>query len=329
MITVNQSVEKEFTPAKKYVGISIASVIAVNPDKAHLAILTGRDVNEIKDPVYTGTMKNDQGKDIKTCRVEIWCNIMLPEGTMKAVKASFDLRKQGMKSKAEKIKVIDPYGRTAWVTVEEFKNHAIPQYQNGPAALDANYRCCYRGEEELTAFLRSWLHIYNPRKFDNATGKWINSTDPDFLKKCEARLEEADIDKMVSGDFSLLQGFVEPALNNSFKVAVGLQKGVMKVKDAAGNIVQEKPVTYQAVWTDANATCSSRSTQMKNIVNAIVYEQQNPDSKWILDVADIHEFVPPMSAPAPMEKNEEIFDMESGKSETLNAGVDFANDLPF
>ena len=75
-------------------------------------------------------------------------------------KITFFLSDSFMSNKENtKYKIIDRFGNTAWATVEEITNKQIPVYQNGPAAIDADYRKCYLGEEELTEFIKNYLNI--------------------------------------------------------------------------------------------------------------------------------------------------------------------------
>jgi hypothetical protein len=133
-------------------------------------------------------------------------------------KASFFLRKEFMFNQDKsKVKVIDKYGRTAWVTKEQFATKEIPMYSNGPANIDSNYKMLYRGEEELVDFLKNYLGIPNVTKFVDGkpTGLIDNPAE------AEAGLE--NIEKYFSGDFSELKEIMSYQPNNKVKLCFGVK----------------------------------------------------------------------------------------------------------
>jgi hypothetical protein len=132
-------------------------------------------------------------------------------------KVSYFIRKEYRFNKDHtKIQVIDKYGRTAWVTEEEAKNHRIPQYANGPANLDADYRPVYNGEEDLTNFIKTYLSIPNVQKY--VDGKWVMVDNP---ADCEARLGEAD--KLFDGNFKEIKDIMSYQPNNKVKILFGVR----------------------------------------------------------------------------------------------------------
>lgn len=143
---------------KRYIGIAPCFVKAVNPTKAELELLLNTQLEN--EPEYIKVQDND-GEEVQTVRISF---IVKPDPDktgmdVSPITVSLWLRKQYRFNKDKsKVQVIDKYGRTAWVTQEELKTHAIPQYSNGPANLDPDYRPCYVGEEDLTNFLIAYLN---------------------------------------------------------------------------------------------------------------------------------------------------------------------------
>ena len=214
----------------KYVGIGTVNVLAVNPNKNKLTEIYGRDYND--DPVYTGKIDNDFGS-IKTAKIDFIIRTV-PEKCNNIdfiTKVTFFLRNEARYNKDNsKVQVIDKYGRTAWVTIEQSKAHEIPVYSNGPANIDKDYRPAFVGEEKLTNFLKKYLNIPNVMKYVNNT--WVMVDNPEF---CQARLE--NIKDYFDNNFSELNDIVSLQPTNAIKVLFGVR--------TADNNAQ-----YQTVYTD-------------------------------------------------------------------------------
>ena len=157
-------VSKEATEIKRYTGVGSVFVVGVNPNKAELEKLYDRELD--KDPEYI-TEKDG----VTSARIDF---IIKTDPTAKCnngiellTKFSMFIRNEYRFNKDKtKVQVIDKYGRTAWVTKEQAKNHEIPVYNNGkPANIDKDYRPAYVGEEDITNFLKVFLGIPNPEKW--------------------------------------------------------------------------------------------------------------------------------------------------------------------
>ena len=144
---------KETTEIKRYVGIAPVQIVAINPTKKELETIYNTTIE--KEPEYLGSMERD-GKNVPHIRIDfiVKTNPEKSNGIEMTTKMSFFVRKAFMTNRDNtKVKVIDKYGRTAWVTQDEFKNKLVPQYANGPARIDNAYRALYMGEEELLNFV--------------------------------------------------------------------------------------------------------------------------------------------------------------------------------
>lgn len=207
----------EATGYKRYIGVGAAFVKAVNPNKKEMEALYGRE--QENEPEYVGTVERD-GKDIPNVRISFITNpdpekygegILIPH-------TYFLRREYRYNSDKTKVQVIDKYGRTAWVTIEQAKNHEIPMYSNGPANLDKDYRPAYVGEEELTQFLINYLNIPNVMKYDRANNKWYLVDNP---QDSECRLDE--IEKYFKGDFTELRSAIALQPSNKVKILYGVR----------------------------------------------------------------------------------------------------------
>ena len=134
-----ESVEGSF---KMYKGMAAFNIVAVNPTKAELEALTGREIEN--DPEYVG--KTDEGKE--QVRVVFYAktapDAKLNNGIELLIPISFMLTKDyKVGQNSGKYQIIDKFGRTAWATKEEVQSKSIPQYSSGPANISADYRLAW------------------------------------------------------------------------------------------------------------------------------------------------------------------------------------------
>lgn len=202
----------EVVEYKKYVGIAPVKVLAVNPTQKELSEIYGRDM---KDPEYI-TEKDG----IKSIRVDFIVKKEKSETEEIISKISFFIRDAYRTNKDNtKVQVIDKYGRTAWVTQEQFKNKEIPVYSNGPAKLSKDYEACYIGQENLIQFLIKYLGI--PATYNVVNGQFIDKTEEE-LKECEAKL--VHIAEYFKGDVRELKEILNFQPNNKVKVLFGIKQ---------------------------------------------------------------------------------------------------------
>ena len=214
-------VSKEATEIKRYTGVGSVFVVGVNPNKAELEKLYDRELD--KDPEYL-TEKDG----VTSARIDF---IIKTDPTAKCsngiellTKFSMFIRNEYRFNKDKtKVQVIDKYGRTAWVTKEQTKNHEIPVYKNGPANIDKDYRPAYVGEEDITNFLKLFLGISNVEKWvkNEATGRREVVGLVDNPQDCECRLE--NIEDYFKGKFNEIKGAINLMPNNKIKVLFGVR----------------------------------------------------------------------------------------------------------
>lgn len=199
---------------KRFIGVGSCYVKAINPTKEEMEKLYNTTLE--KAPEYVGEVENrETGAKIPNVRLNF---VVQPDpekyGDVGLQSHTMFLRKEVRYNKDKtKVQVIDKYGRTAWVTIEQAKNHEIPMYSNGPANLDKDYRPAYVGEEDLTNFLINYLNIPSPMKFNRNDRTWYMVDDP---SESECRLD--CIDKYFKGDFSELRDALNLQPNNKVKI---------------------------------------------------------------------------------------------------------------
>lgn len=206
-----ESVEGSF---KMYKGMAAFNIVAVNPTKAELEALTGRELEN--EPEYVG--KTDEGKE--QVRVVFYGktapDAKLNNGIEMLIPISFMLTKDYRVGQSSgKYQIIDKFGRTAWATKEEVQSKAIPQYTSGPANISADYRLAWQGEEFLIDFLIQWLNIPGPAVYKDKV--WVMKENTD---DSEVSLDMAALFK---GDVKELKELVTLAAAYTVKGAVGIR----------------------------------------------------------------------------------------------------------
>ena len=208
----------EGSPIKKYIGVAPVYVLAVNPSKEELEKLYNTQLEN--EPQYLSTIEVGEDKHkVDNLKVDfiVKTDSEKANGVDFTTKVTFFLRKEPRTNRDNtKVQVIDKYGRTAWVTQEQFKAKEIPMYSNGPANLDKDYRACYHGEEELTNFIKTYLNIPNVMKYVNE--KWVMVDNP---SECESRLEH--LEDCFKGNFKELQEAIQLQPNNKLRVMFGVR----------------------------------------------------------------------------------------------------------
>lgn len=214
----SKGVESKDNVVKRYIGVAPVYVLAVNPNKTELEKLYNTQLEN--NPEYLSEVEVGEDKHkVPNARIDfiVKTDAEKCNGIEFTSKLSFFIRKEYRYNGAKtKVQVIDKYGRTAWVTVEQAKNHEIPMYSNGPANIDKDYRPAYYGEEDLTNFLKTYLNIPNVMKYVNE--KWIMVDNP---SDCEARLEK--INNYFNNDFSELKSAIALQPKNKVKVLFGIK----------------------------------------------------------------------------------------------------------
>lgn len=260
---------KEAAPIKRYVGVAPVKIVAINPTKTELEKIYNTTLD--KEPEYLGSNEKD-GKNVPFVRVDF---IVATDPTKSDIemttKASFFVRKQFMINReGTKVKVIDKYARTAWVTQEEFKNHLVPTYANGPARIDSNYRMLYQGEEELITFVKNYLGIVDVDEF--VDGVWVMRKNPEDY---EAGFN--NIESWFKGDISEIKSAINMMPNNYVKMLFGVR-------------TTDEGREYQDVFTRKTQMFNSRTNSK---IEKALTEAKNAGAyaNTYFEVCDLKEYV--------------------------------------
>ena len=195
------------TSTANLIGIANVRILCVNP--------TMEEYNEILhfQPKETPNYVSEQivdGQTIKTARITFWVEL-LPEhnsGVSGRTTLTFWIRSNvRYNNDKSKVQVIDKYGATTWVTIEQAKKREVPVGPYGPM-VDAEYKGCHAGEEELVNFLKNYLNL--PSKTKDPVGASIT-------------LDEYD--KYFAGDFKELKEALTFLPNNTVQVLLGVKTG--------------------------------------------------------------------------------------------------------
>lgn len=201
--------------SKRYIGVGSSYVLAVNPTKAELEKIYGRQLNT-NEPVY---VSEDNGVNVVRIDFIVKTDPAQCDGIDAINYATFFLRNEAQYNKDNtKVQVIDEYGNNAWALVEDAKMNNIIMQSNGKEAkLAHKYRIAYRGEADLVSFLKLYLGINDV--FDYIDGSWVmKSGNTDDYK---IGLEH--IKDYFSGNVSELKEVLKLMPNNKVKLLYGVR----------------------------------------------------------------------------------------------------------
>lgn len=260
---------------KRYIGIAPCFIKGVNPTKKEFEAIYDTTLEE--EPIYVTEAEYQDGDKKAKCPNLRISFLALPDPNkigeeIKPISVSIFLQKRYRYNRDKtKVQVIDKYGRTAWVTLEQGKNHEIPMYSNGPANLDKDYRPAYVGEEELTNFLIAYLGIPSVMKYNQTEGKWYMVDNPE---DSECRLDH--IENYFKNDFTELKEAIALQPNNKIKIMFGVR-------------TNNEGKQYQTAFTQMFLRNSV--TNYSNI-DKVLQERKNAGaySTTEFEAADFHEY---------------------------------------
>lgn len=204
---------------KRYIGVAPVFVLAVNPTKEELSELYGRDIQKV--PEYTGVSELTvlgEKKQVQFARINfvVATDPAKCDGIDMKTTISFILRNSVQYTKDnQKVQVINKYGETAYLTMEEFKQNIIPERLNWFSPDGC--RPALMGEADLVNFIKKYLGIPNRTyKKDGETSIEIEN-----LEDAEARLDR--MQDYFKGDVSELKELISLLPNNKIKVLFGVR----------------------------------------------------------------------------------------------------------
>ena len=211
---INEVKEGSF---KLYWGVAPVTVLAVNPTKAELGKIFGKEPE--KEPVYYSQVEVEEGgvkKKKDRSRIEF---IVRNEELNLTSRMSFFLEDSYLTTREGKYGVIDNFGNTAWVTPEEYKAKAIPLSKEGnPLRIANDYRLEKRGESELILFIRNLLGIKNSHTYNEKSKQWTLQADP---SKYFCYFEK--IDDILKGKVDEIRKIIAIAQGKKVKVLLGVR----------------------------------------------------------------------------------------------------------
>ncbi len=212
---------------KFYTGVIPYHVVAVNPTLTELKEL-GIEYMQ-NEPEYIHKAEYD-GVEIVNTNVDFWIK-SLPNEEHPDMEILTPLRFRinhkpwiGQSGKAQ---FINKYGKTAWAT-------NVQALDSNQYFINEGARPCHKGEDELHKFLFSWLNmVYDTTK-----------------KEYDDCL--ADVDKLVSGDFSQLKDIVKGSSEYVVKCLTGVN-----VVEKDGKIRYYQQI-YNQMFLKHNQTSTNR-----------------------------------------------------------------------
>lgn len=209
----------EGSVVKRYIGVAPVFVLGVNPSKFELEKLYGIELENA--PEYlTETEIGQEGDKHKVPQVRIDFIVQTdPEkcnGIDMKTKVSFFLAKEVRYNRdGTKVQVINKYGETTWLPIENAKAGTVPESLSWFEPAD--FRPAFIGEEELTAFIKAYLNIPNKsyRKKNGEVVEIPNKAD------AEARLDK--VQDYFKGDFSELRNVIALQPKNKVKCMFGVK----------------------------------------------------------------------------------------------------------
>ena len=197
----------------KYIGVGSFKVLAVNPSKDEAEAIYGRELE--KEPEYTST---DEKTGTAQIRIEFIVQT-IPEknnGIELITKVPFFLKNEARMNKDNtKVQVINKYGETTWVTIEDAQNKVVPE--SVASWFEGPYRPACVGEEELTSFLKIYMNIPN-KSYKKKNGEVVVLEN---LSDAEARLD--NIVSYFTGNVREVKELVKIQPNNRVQLVIGVK----------------------------------------------------------------------------------------------------------
>ena len=194
---------------KRYVGLASSYVLAVNPTKKELDALRGFDSQNEPEYVKDG----DNGKE-----AHINFLVKTDPKTNNGIEITsllmFTLRATPAYNKDQtKVQVIDQYGNTAYIPVDDANNGRKPE---NIGKLDTKFRMACVGEADLVAFFKKYLCVADA--FNYINGSWIKKDNAqDYVFALE------NIKDYFKGDFKELKETLALQPNNKVKLLYGVR----------------------------------------------------------------------------------------------------------
>jgi hypothetical protein len=189
-----------------HTGAENFKVVGINPTKAELEVIYGREINF--DPEYVGesTVSDADGERIvPQIRLDFY---LANEDDSLKTKIQFYVSNTHHKSQTGKYKVINSFGKDTWLDEDSIKAKVMPDNMQWYKA--DGVKVAKRGEVELISFLVNLLNLpFNLDKVED-------------VSEAYAKISKEEWVKIFSGDVSVLRGVIE-STNNKVGVLLGVK----------------------------------------------------------------------------------------------------------
>jgi hypothetical protein len=210
--------EGELQAAKKYKGLGLFKVTAVNPTMDELSEMFPTRIFD-REPDYD-SLRNKETPGKRIC---FQLQTPFKEETID-VAVSYFLYDCPAKNKDDsKIQVVNCYGQSRWITIEEAKSKVLPDLPSNQMPFIGNWRPAYYGEADLLRFIRAYLGTPGPCIYVNATKGW-KAKDGNALKDAEGYFEGKEIKAILAGDMKPLKDAIAMMPENKVKMLMGVRR---------------------------------------------------------------------------------------------------------
>lgn len=199
---------KEGGSRKFFTGVENFKVMAVNPSKDELEALYGREISYEPEYIGTQTVKDGDGeREVEQLRLDFYLDNDDAGNTI-TTKASFYVMNTHHMSQTGKVKVINDFGKTTWLTKDQIQSKDVPD--NMSWYNTSGLKVAKRGEEEVIDFIANLLNL-----------PWdlTKMGDP---SDGHAKFEKDKWADMFKGNFLYLQSIIETT-NNKVGLALGVK----------------------------------------------------------------------------------------------------------
>lgn len=218
MMAFAKGQESKETVVRRYKGIGVVNVLGVNPTKAELEKLYNTTLE--KAPEYIGALTLPDGSKVPQVRIDILIKTdpthEMNGGIEMSSKLSFFVARTPDYSRdGTKVRVINKYGEVTYLPIESVETKVPPENMKWYCMDGA--RVAYRGENDLTDFLKSFLVIPG-RTYRDRNGQQQTIPNP---QDAEAQL--GHIEDYFKGDFSEVRDIIASQPTNRVQVCFGVK----------------------------------------------------------------------------------------------------------
>ena len=216
MSTFGKGQEVTGVSRKYYTGVENFKIVALNPTKEELEKIYNTEIKYT--PEYTSETEVEDADGKRTVRQIRLDFFIANEDNSVTTKIQFYIPDTYQKAASGNYRVINNFGKTAWLSEEEIKSRQV-KLENMQWYNTSGMNLAKKNEEELIKLLINLLNI--PYKLKEG----------DDESEAYAYISKEDWDKIMTGDVSFLRGIIESTNNK-----VGVYLGVKTKGD--GSLVQ-------------------------------------------------------------------------------------------